>query len=459
MVTSTPFGSSGDVFTWISGFINFERGQKLKNFGLDRIKYLTDLAGNPEKYAPSFHVAGSKGKGSVTGMIASILEASGRKTALYASPHVIDFRERLCLASSFFEEEIYIRGGIELKQIVNDFNNSSFSKSHGEEASFFELITLWFFLCARLANCDAMSVETGLGGRLDATNILDPLVSVITLIELEHTEILGTTIPAIAGEKAGIIKQGKPLVLARQKPEALNVFRDHAAAKNSELFYFPDNAGVEDLSVSLKGTSFSLAFKKNSPWGNTKINDLFISIPGEVQAYNAGLAALAIKTAYPDLSSDMLREGLAKFKIPARFEKISEKPHVIIDGAHTKESMDLCVKTFTALYGNGNILIFGCAAGKDVHAMAKLCLPCFSRIIITTPGTFKVSHPDELFGIFKAIKQEINCKTEVLFIPETEKAIDLALNLGVNNSLSILGAGSFYLSAEIRNAIVKTARK
>jgi len=160
MITSTPsitrgFGSSSEVYNWLSGFTNVEKGQSLRSFRLDRMSALADLAGGPEKSAPSIHVAGSKGKGSVTGMIAAILESSGIRTALYASPHVCDFRERISMGSHFFDEAIYVAAGNELKKLVDYLPRSpvrdlfSIQSGSGEAPSFFELMTLWFFLCAR----------------------------------------------------------------------------------------------------------------------------------------------------------------------------------------------------------------------------------------------------------------------------------------------------------------------
>jgi len=448
MLASTPFKSPNDVYEWISTFINFERVKNRRAFKLDRVRTLAEAAGHPERCAPSFHAAGSKGKGSVTGMIAAILEASGTKTARYASPHVSDFRERISTGSGFFDEGIYVQAGNELKELIDGF-----PASFREDTTFFELFTLWFFLCARRSRCGAMAVETGMGGRLDATNILDPLMSVITLIELEHTEYLGNTVAAIAAEKAGIIKSGKPLVLAEQAAEALEVFREHAVSRNSPLLYFPECAEVKETRVNREGTRFTLVLKKTQAREETKdetLADLFVPIPGEVQAKNAGLAVLALKTAFPDIRNEFVYKGLAGFTLPGRFERISLTPPVIIDGAHTAHSVETTVKTFVSLYGAGGALIFGCAAGKDVLSMAELCLPFFSCVIITTPGTFKKSAPKEVYDLFVEQKQKTGKETEILFIPDTTEAIKAAKELALKRELPILGTGSFYLAAEIR---------
>ena len=446
MLPSTP-ANAKDVYDWLSQFFNVEQGLNKREFTLDNMKLLAERAGHPENCAPSIHVAGSKGKGSVTGMIASILSNSGLLTASYISPHVSDFRERLSLNGAFFTEEIYASAGKELMDITESLNFKA-----GKEPNFFELLTLWFFLCARLVKCDVMSVETGLGGRLDATNILDPLASVITIIELEHTEYLGNTIAAIAGEKAGIIKHNRPLILAEQSDEALEVFRKRAAFCNSPLYYFPDCTEINNIRVDQKGTLFNLVLK-NSESGNKEneiLPDLFLPMPGDIQAKNAGLAVLAIKTAFPNIQNSSIYKGLASFTLPARFERISDKPPIVIDGAHTKQSMEHCLKVFSSLYGSGGLLIFGCAADKNVHSMAELCVPCFSTIIITTPGTFKKSYPQEIYTTFIGVKQKTGKETEILFIPNTPEAINQAIDLALKQELPILGAGSFYLAAEIR---------
>ena len=454
MVTSTPFQTSLEVFEWLSGFTNLERGQSLRIFNLDRISALAAISGHPEKNAPAIHMAGSKGKGSVTGMIAAILEAANIKTARYASPHVSDFRERITLGSKFFGEDVYVRAGNELREIVESIPSSPYAQlfdpcaKNGEAASFFELITLWFFLCARSAGCQAMSVETGMGGRLDATNILDPLVSVITIIELEHTEYLGNTIAAIAGEKAGIIKPRRPVVLAEQRAEAYEVFMEHAQRKESPLLYFPEHADMSGIRLRQEGVSFNLALK------NETFTDLFVPIPGEVQAYNAGLAILALKTAGFAISEKNIRDGLAGFTLPARFERISDTPPVVVDGAHTPRSVGMCIDTFAGLYREGAILVFGCAADKDITSMAKCCANRFSRIIITTPGTFKKSDPAGIYSAFGEEAKKLNPAPEVIFIPDTAEAVKEALRLAGQYGLPVLGTGSFYLAAEIRKAVL-----
>jgi dihydrofolate synthase/folylpolyglutamate synthase len=461
MKTNAPFCTSGEVFDWLSLFINIERGQSTKSFRLDRTELLVELSGHPERSAPSIHVAGSKGKGSVTGMITAMLAGMGLKAARYTSPHVTEYRERITLGSEFFGEEVYIAAGEELRKIVDTLPESGGpgyalfnpESPEGEEPTFFELLTVFFFLCVRIAKCDIMVVETGIGGRLDSTNVVDPLVSVITSIELEHTEFLGETVTAIAREKAGIIKQERPLILLEQEDETLEIFRKAAAVKNAPLVYFPEAVQIENFSYDRRHSSFSLAFKKTAffPEGL----NLSLPTPGEIHAKNAALAILAVKTAFPEIGPEVVTSALKDFRLPARFERIREEPPVIIDGAHTPLSTGFCTETFTSLYGKQGILIFGCAARKDAVTMAKTLIPNFSRIIITTPGAFKVSNPEQVRNIFSDLIKERREKPELIFIKNTDEAIEKALSLGETTGLPVLGIGSFYLAAEIRALAIR----
>jgi len=464
------FTLSEDVFSWVSGFINLERGQKPKSFRIERMEVLAELADHPEHCAPSIHIAGSKGKGSVTSMLSAMLTTAGFRVARYMSPHVTDIRERICLGDLYFSDDIYCSAGDELKNIVEERlptlvktqskAASLFSPTadDGCEPTFWELLTLLFFLCARKAKCDVMVVETGMGGRLDSTNVLDPLVSIITLIELEHTNFLGNTIEAVATEKAGIIKKGKPLILAKQCDEALNVFKEKSQEKNSPLIYFPQTCNLSDVKITTQDTDFTLSFNTDKNITHTSPLSLSIPIPGKVQAENASLAIAALKIAFPQIGENAIRGGLKNLKIPARFEKMTgiDAPPFIIDGAHTPESLALCIETFCLLYGEDGVLLFGCAADKDSAAMAKMACPHFAKIFITTPGTFKASDPAKVYETFA----EIAGWEKTTLVKDTQEAVRQAVLFARDShkgkkaqngkGIPILGTGSFYLAAEIR---------
>lgn len=435
-----------DVFGWIDTFINFERGQTSKSFRLDRIELLARLAGNPERCCPAVHVAGSKGKGSTTTMIASILAEAGLKTGLYVSPHVVDYRERVGLHGGPFPEAVYAQAGGELKAAL-DRALAAGGLPGGEEPTFFELMTMLFFLCCRRAGCAAAAVETGMGGRLDATNILDPLVSVLTPIELEHAEYLGGTIAEIAAEKAGIVKAGRPVVAAAQRDEALAVFRKTAAERGSPLRYLPEEASLDGLAVDRDGTRARVTFRDRSLFPDPLAFRL--RLVGKIQAANAALAALAVRLAFPSVSDAAIVTGLEKAALPARFERVSLDPAVVVDGAHTAASAELAAETFAELYGSGGVLLFGCALGKDAESMARILSPRFSRVVVTRPGDFKKSDPESVFRTFSAVHGSVE------LVPDAGAATERAFALAEREGLPLLAAGSFYLAALVRKRLLK----
>ncbi|MDR0408860.1 MAG: tetrahydrofolate synthase [Spirochaetaceae bacterium] len=458
MNEENKFSKSADIFEWLSRFINLEQGFTPPSMRPERMRVIAELAGHPERCGVSIHIAGSKGKGSITAMITRILTICGMRTARYMSPHVSEYRERITLGEDFFDESVYLSAGNELRRIAEILCDAS-TKEYKEmlavsdgcapEPTFFEMLTLFYFLCAREARCEALVVETGMGGELDPTNIVDSAVSVITGIELEHTEFLGSTIREVASAKAGVIKQNRPVILAEQTPEALEVFTRTAAERNAEIFYYPNTAFISDLRVSREGTDFTLNFKREGFFDGPL--NLSIAIPGEIQAQNAAMAILAVKKVFPSISVEAVRKGLSGFELSARFEKLRDDPPVIVDGAHTDVSVRLCVKTFTELYGEGGVLIFGCALGKNDEAMAEALLPHFSYIVVTAPGTFKTSGPEKVYDIFARRKAGVfESKAELVLIKDTREGIRQALDAAEKRALPILGIGSFYLAAEIR---------
>jgi dihydrofolate synthase/folylpolyglutamate synthase len=459
-----PFKNSVDVFAWLSDFINLEAGQKPPSFNPDRMKVIAGAAGNPQLCAPAFHTAGSKGKGSVTAMISAILQEAGLRPARYMSPHVSEYRERITQNDDFFDESIYCRAGNILRRTTDLLCNRSSReyKSLQEisedapggnaEPTFFELLTLYFFLCAKEGKCKTLAVETGMGGRLDPTNIVTTFAAVITGVELEHTEFLGNTVTEIATEKAGIIKKNRPIVLGEQSQEALLVFQKTAAEKNAELLYQPDIADIQNVKLNNDGTDFTLVCKNSTLL--TEPLDLVLTIPGEIQAKNAALAVLAVKRIMPQFEVAVIKRALAKLRIPARFERIHENPVVIIDGAHTNNSSLHCVSTFQQLYGDGGILLFGCAKGKNAAGMAAQLLPHFSTIIITSLGATRVSEPKKVFEVFQRGSSAFSSIASMEFIKESGDAIRYAIDLGKKTGKPILCVGSFYLASDVREYVL-----
>jgi dihydrofolate synthase/folylpolyglutamate synthase len=459
----TGFSSSHDVFQWLGKFVNLEQGVKPPSMRPERMQIIAAAAGRPEQGIPAIHVAGSKGKGSITAMVSAILSEAGFRVARYLSPHITEYRERITLHDAFFDETVYIRAGNRLRAVEEDLLTpgsegynalSAVSDGAAADPTFFELLTLYYFLCAKEARCNALAVETGMGGRLDPTNIVQSRAAVITGIELEHTDMLGDTIAKIATEKAGIIKEGCPVIIGEQihrdAADACAVFKKTAREKNAELFYFPEIAEIKNVHVDKEGTSWTLHDKSAAFFPRPL--ELSIALIGEVQAENTSLAAFAVRKAFPEIPLETIQNALRQVRLPARFEKIASSPDLVIDGAHTDISVQLCAQTWERLYGRGAILIFGCAQGKNADAMARALLPLFSKIYITTPGTYKISEPEKVFEVFQHAAGREGAPS-VQFIKDTEACIQTALTDAKAHNLPLLGIGSFYLAAEIRNAV------
>ena len=449
----TRFSSSDDVFGYLMNFVNVERGQATV-FKLDRMRYLASLLGDPHRGRLTIHVAGSKGKGSVSTMCAEILDAAGYLTGIYTSPHLLRWKERIAFAGGEMPEDTLLQAVDELLPFIEGKGPADFPGD--EMPTFFELTTLVAFCAFRRSGCTAQVIEVGLGGRLDSTNIVEPDVSVITPIELEHTQFLGDTIAKIAFEKAGIIKPGKPVCIAAQKPEAREVFEARAKELECPLYGLGKDIGVEGEDISLEGSGCRISPTRDSPSWLARIlpsEGLAVRSPmiGAIQTQNMALAALASACALPDLSQDAVRTGLGRARLPARFELVSFEPPVVLDGAHTPESIRLTIASMASLFKGEKILLFACAYDKKHGEMARLLAPHFDAIIVTKPGTFKVSDPEAVYASFKTLKPGSR------YIPETGAAVLEAISEAGRRKAALLVTGSFYLCAEAE-IVVKTLK-
>ncbi len=423
-------------------FVNVEKGQKTE-FKLDRMRSLAAALGNPEARYPTIHVAGSKGKGSVSTMIARILEATGRRVGLYTSPHLIRWKERISLAGDEMPESVLLAAMEAVEPLVAGKNAADFVG--GELPTYFELSTLLGFEAFWRAGCDAAVIETGLGGRLDSTNIIPSQASVITPIELEHTEWLGDTLAKIAYEKAGIIKPGRPCYIARQAPEARAVFERVCGERASPLYELEQLVTIETVEVTRRGTEARLRFLEKKPFTEA----LVVRTPliGAVQAENMALALLSAAELAPELAPEAAQAGLARAQLPARFEILPREPPVVLDGAHTPASARLCLASFEQLFPGPKFLLFACAADKHHEELAAILAPAFTDIIVTRPGNFKQSDPEAVYRSFAAHHAQ-GIKAETRLITDTAEAIRRAHEEAAGKGIPLLITGSFYLCAE-----------
>lgn len=442
-----------DVFQeWLDNYLNFERTPQKEIFWLDTIDYLCKRFNNPQDYAPCIHVAGSKGKGSVSKMIACILDAAGYNVGIYSSPHISDFRERISKPNSFFSEDIYEKT---IKELVPKIDSIVAEDLPAERPlTWFELVTLYAFLCFRNAKVDWAVYEVGMGGRLDSTNVIRPKVCCITPIELEHTEFLGNTVEKIAAEKGGIIKNCTPVIISPQQKESVKIVLREKAITRHAPFYF-----VEDL-ISKSSYKFNEKTKRmivhmESPIFNRPI-ETELQMLGQMQAQNAAMAALCIKKVLPNLSEEIIEKGLSNAKLSGRFEIIENIKdyeginHLILDGAHTYNSIRLTIDTLNKLFGDSKVnLLFACAADKDVKDIAKLFKYRFEHIYVTKPGNKKKADLEAEIQAFSDAQLSFTADSDY------KKMIKKAMFESSQNNVNLLITGSFYLLAEVKEILQK----
>ena len=311
-------------------------------FNLDRMFALMEELGNPQMKYPIIHVAGTKGKGSVASFCASALKAAGYKTGLYTSPHLWDYTERIQINSEPISHEQLIELVEEVKPAVTKI----------PKLTTFEITTALGLLAFAKNNVNAAVIEVGLGGRLDATNIVRPNVSVITSLSYDHMAVLGNTLAQIATEKAGIIKEGVPSVSAPQEEEALQVLERIAKERNSHLILVGKDVTFKRLSSSLDGQSLRLFAQSGESGSKRSRSALEAKIPllGFHQVENAAIAYTALKTSGIEISDEAIQKGFSRVRWPARFEVLRRDPPVVIDSPITETRPSACARLWMSIF-------------------------------------------------------------------------------------------------------------
>ena len=449
-VKQVHFTSIDEVYAFVMGFVNVEKGQATE-FKLDRMRWMAERLDNPHLGRVTVHVAGSKGKGSVATLIARAIQASGTRTGLYTSPHILSWKERMTEAGDEIPDEIILSAAEEVFALTAGKRPDDFPGS--ELPTYFELTTLIAFCAFRRADFRAQVIEVGLGGRLDSTNIVASDVAAITPIELEHTQFLGSTIPLIAGEKAGIIKPRVPVCALQPKIEALEVIQARATALHAPLYVVGKDVSLRDILVNLEGTAVTLQATNLSSRGDSAaLQRLFggttlkvsTDLVGSVYAGNMALATLALAQVPLNIRAEHILRGFRSTRIPARFEIIARSPLLVLDGAHTPESIRGVLTTFLELAPGPRHLLFACAHDKRHEEMARLLAPHFEEITVTRPGSFKQSDPIAVFQSFSTLK------AECALVENTKMAIERAARIAREERASLLVTGSFYLCAEFK---------
>lgn len=439
------FTSFQEVVTYMESFTNLEKQTDhytTRVYRLDRMHAILSYIGNPELSFRKIHLAGSKGKGSTASYLASGLTALGYKTGLYVSPHLADYRERFTQSGLFFPDSELVRAGNELRSRLEGF---SFTDRWGETTpTTFELFTSFAYLLFSLTGCQWAVIETGLGGRLDATNTITPEACVLCPIELEHTKILGDTLQKIAYEKSKIIKHKVPCFIGYQEPEVMDVFRKEAHEQESDLTLLSDELLTYSYAITKDGEIVEYW------WKDETHEKLTLAMLGKVQAQNCALALMTLRKL--NLFGEATREALQRNTLPGRFQKIAENPDIYLDGAHTAHSLAALLESFSALYPSGeNTIIYGALEDKDHTHMGSLVLDHFTRVIISRPGTFKKSDITLIEQKLRLLAATRSKGYDIRLIEDNQQALDAALANTADGG-AILVCGSFYLAGGVKTA-------
>jgi dihydrofolate synthase/folylpolyglutamate synthase len=385
-------------------------------FGLENVSELLEHLGNPHLRFRSVHVAGTNGKGSVCAMTSSVLRQAGYKVGLYTSPHIVDFRERIQVNGVEIPEPKLLKLVEEVRPFVDEMSRSGPDK----RLTFFEITTAMAFAYFADKRVEEAVIEVGMGGRLDATNVIAPDCTVITRINLEHTKYLGDTISRIAREKAGIMKPGVPVVTAEDKEEALAVFRSVAMGRRVPLRIVGRDIRYEVLSSTLEGIVVLL---------DGLPSEVSVPLPGSYQASNVALSYGCIRELRErgiEVSDDSIVEGLGKVKWPGRIEVLSRSPLVILDASHTPDGAGAVAADIKQLARGRTILVLGVLNDKDLEGIAKHFGSIASMAIATSPDTKRAflaaavrdalrkycSHVEIFEGVGKAFARAIALATE-----------------------------------------------
>ncbi len=411
-----------------------EKIYSLKQFhiklGLENIIHLLNHIGNPQNDFKTIHVAGSNGKGSTCSFIASILQEHEFKVGLYTSPHFIKFNERIRVNGKEISDKAII-----------SFLESNKKFIEIEKTTFFEIATAMAFNHFKKEKVDYAVIETGLGGRLDATNTISPLISVITSISLEHTNILGKTLSKVAYEKAGIIKKNVPIIIGKIPKSAKNVISKVTEENESNLIE------IKDI-IKIRKNNFELNL-------SSEFRKFYIrNLPGVHQFYNAGIAIKVVENILSNFDYNKIQVGLdnviVNSGLQGRYERISENPSIIFDSAHNLEGVKSFIKQFKNEFSNfkNRILIYGALNDKNNQQMLLSLKPFFNKVYITQINNERSESAKKLYSISKDLNFNVNI---------TQKPEDVISKFRkVKNSKSCLVVlGSIYLLGEIKTKMVK----
>lgn len=435
---------------YIYSFVDYSRTHHHQlssdDFNLTRMEEFVARLGSPHHDYDSIHVAGSKGKGSVSALCASALRAQGYRVGLYTSPHLKDFEERMQINGRSIPREKLVNLIEEIKPVIDSF----------QILTTFEIMTGLGFLYFSREQVDLAVVEVGLGGRLDSTNVISPLISVITALFLDHVTILGETIEEIAAEKGGIIKPGIPGVVAPQESSAADRILEEIAHKQQSPLLFVDREySWQKITVSLEGQRFRVVRSDQA----TDDQELELEIPllGNYQVENA-LTAYAVLKELNQLevpvSDAAIQQGFKQVDWPGRFELLRRDPPVIVDSAHNPASCRHLIRTVDEFFPEKPVvLIFGISEDKQLKGMLQELLPRVSQVITTQAEHPRAMDADRLMEVIQSWGKQVES------VPEGGKALSRGLQLADRQQAVLLITGSIFVVATVRIAWINNLER
>jgi len=431
---------------YIYSFIDYETmhlPRSAVNYDLRRVEELLFRLGNPHLAAKSVHIAGTKGKGSVAAMVTAVLIASGYTTGLYTSPHLNDLRERIRVNGELITEGELIALVERLKPEVEIVNQEA---TYGVLTTF-ELLTALGFAHFKLKGVDFQVVEVGLGGRLDATNVIQPEVGIITSISLDHTDVLGNSLAEIAREKAGIIKPGSMVVTSPQLDEVAQVIEK--ACLNCD-------AGLVRVGRDVVWQSLGFDAERQLLQVKGKLGSYKLSIPllGRYQLENAATAVAALEVLAGkgfNISRDNIINGLAEVSWPGRFQILSHRPLLVVDGAHNPDSARKLKQSLVQYFAfDRAILVIGVSSDKDVAGIISELVPLFDKVIVTRSRHPRAMSLEQLIAVFR------RCGIEVQAVEAVSEALSLALSMAGARDLVCVAGSLFAVGEAIEQANIRS---
>jgi dihydrofolate synthase/folylpolyglutamate synthase len=439
MMTSTL--TYAEALAYLRQFINYESRQRVTydvdHFNVQAFANFLHTLGDPHLAFPSVLIAGSKGKGSTAAMVASILSQAGLRTGLFTKPHLVTIRERTQIDRQCISREAFAALVTELQSRVD-----AAAQAHTRRfRTFFELTTALSFLHFARQQVDIAVVEVGLGGRLDTTNVLTPRVAVLTPIGLEHTHILGDTLAAIAGEKAGIIKPHSCVVSAPQAPEVLDVFRQRCQEQAATLLVAGQEFTWEISAHAVQGMRLHVHLP------GQHLDDVPVALLGRHQAANAAVAIAVIdqlqQQGWP-VTETHIRQGLAQVQWEGRLEILATQPWVVLDAAHTVESATCLRQALVELFpAQRRLLVLGMSTDKKIAPIVATLAPLADQVIVTRSHTPRACEPERLAD---EVRQH---GVPVQVAPDPAAALDLARTQAQPTDL-ICVTGSLLLLGELK---------